>query len=375
MSQELIEIIKKIGVEAEAFRNRYDKKIADLETAVARGQFPGGGSSRLDGLSASAREHAKAFVSWMRKGDPSGLRDLEVRAGLASDTDPSGGFFVPELIEATIDRVATAALAMRRICRVRKITTGEYKRLVSQGGTDSGWVGERAARPETDTPTLAEIAIYAKELYSNPSATQTLLDDASFPADEWLQEEISTEFDEQEGTAFISGNGVEKPKGIAAYEMVPNASYVWGKVGYIAGGHASLLNNVDKLFDLQHSLKPTYRANGTFLMNDLTLSVIRKLKDGEGRYIFVPGLQAGAPDSLLGKPVAVDDNVDDIGAGKYPIFFADFQKAYLIIDRLGIRLLRDPYSSKGKVFFYCVKRVGGGLISYEGIKALKISET
>lgn len=375
MSQELIEIIKKIGVEAEAFRNRYDKKFADLETAIARSEFPGGGSSRGDGVSASEKEQAKALCLLMRKGDSSGLRDLEVRAGLSSDQDPAGGFFVPEQIEATIDRVATVSSAMRRICRVRKITTGEYKRLVSQGQTDSGWVGERAARPETDTPTLAEIAIYAKELYSNPSATQVLLDDSSFPADEWLTEEISTEFDEQEGESFITGNGVEKPKGIAAYEMVANASYAWGKVGYIAGGHATLLNNVDKLFDLQHSLKPTFRANGTFLMNDLTLSVIRKMKDGEGRYIFQPGLQAGTPDTLLGKPVEIDDNVDDIAAGKYPIFFADFKRAYLIIDRLGIRLLRDPYSEKGKVFFYCTKRVGGGLISYEGIKALRISET
>jgi HK97 family phage major capsid protein len=375
MSQELIEIIKKIGVESEAFQKRYEKKFADLETAIARSEFPGGGSPRGEGLSAAKAEHAKAWNGWMRRGDPSGLKDLEVRAGLSTDNDLAGGFFVPEELEKTIDRVATTALAMRRICRVRKITTGEYKRLVSQGGTDSGWVGERGARPETDTPTLAEIAIYAKELYSNPSATQVLLDDASFPADEWLQEEISTEFDEQEGSAFISGNGVEKPKGIAAYEMVPNASYVWGKVGYIAGGHASFLSDVDKLFDLQHSLKPIYRANGIFLMNDLTLSVIRKMKDGEGNYIFQPGLQAGAPDTLLGKRVEIDDNVDDISAGKYPIFFADFQKAYLIIDRLGIRLLRDPYSSKGKVFFYCTKRVGGGLISYEGIKALKISET
>jgi len=155
--------------------------------------------------------------------------------------------------------------------------------------------------------------------------------------------------------------------------MVANASYAWGKVGYIAGGHATLLNSADKLIDLQHALKAVYRNGAVFLMADSTVNTVRKMKDGEGNYLWRPGLAENAPDTLLGKPIEVDDNVDAIGANKYPIFFGNFKRAYLIVDRLGTRVLRDPYSAKPYVAFYTTKRVGGGIVMYEAIKALKIA--
>ena len=189
----------------------------------------------------------------------------------------------------------------------------------------------------------------------------------------WLANEVVIEFAEEEGAAFITGNGVEKPKGIAAYTFAANSAYAWGKVGYIAGGHATLLNNTDKLIDLVHALKPIYRNGSAFLMNDTTFGKIRLLKDGEGNYLWRPGLDAGAPETLLGKPVEIDDNVADIGANAYPVFFANFKRAYLIIDRFGIRVLRDPYTNKPYVMFYTTKRVGGGIVMYEAIKALKIA--
>jgi HK97 family phage major capsid protein len=108
-------------------------------------------------------------------------------------------------------------------------------------------------------------------------------------------------------------------------------------------------------------------------MNDLTLATIRKFKDGDGVYIWRPGLDAGAPDTILGKPVEIDDNVDSIGAGKFPVFFGNFKRAYLIIDRLGTRVLRDPYTSKPFVLFYTTKRIGGGLVMPEAMKVLKIA--
>jgi HK97 family phage major capsid protein len=206
-----------------------------------------------------------------------------------------------------------------------------------------------------------------------PATTQTLLDDSRVDIVGWLADEVSIQFSEQESEAFINGNGVEQPKGIAAYAMAANSSYVWGKVGFITSGNASLVNDLDKLIDLQHALKPVYRNGAAWLMNDATLATIRKMKDGDGNYIWVPGLKDGAPDTLLGKPVEIDDNVDDIGNGKYPIFFANFKRAYLIIDRQGVRVLRDPYTSKPYVLFYTTKRVGGGIVMYEAIKALKVS--
>lgn len=206
-----------------------------------------------------------------------------------------------------------------------------------------------------------------------PYATQELLDDSALDIAAWLADEVSIEFQEEEGAAFITGSGVGDPKGIASYTFAANASYTWGSVGYIAGGHASLLNSADKLIDLQHALKSVYRNGAAWLMADSTLGKIRQLKDGEGNYLWRPGLAEGAPDTLLGKPVEIDDNVDAIGANKYPVFFANFKRAYMIVDRIGVRVLRDPYSAKPYVAFYTTKRVGGGIVMYEAIKALKIS--
>ena len=346
------------------------KQLETLETAVAQGQFPGGGKNELDRVKA---QHKDAFAKFFRKGAEGGLRDLEVQAGLSTLSDPDGGFLVPEDYEQAIDRVALSVSAMRRLATVRTIGTDTFKKLVNQGGASAGWVGEKGARAETNTPTLTEIAINTKEIYAMPAATQTLLDDSRVDIAGWLADEVSIEFSEQESEAFINGNGVEQPKGIAAYAMAANSSYVWGKVGYITSGNTSLVNDLDKLIDLQHALKPVYRNGAAWLMNDATLATIRKMKDGDGNYIWVPGLKDGAPDTLLGKPVEIDDNVDDIAANKYPIFFANFKRAYLIIDRQGVRVLRDPYTSKPYVLFYTTKRVGGGIVMYEAIKALKVS--
>jgi HK97 family phage major capsid protein len=173
--------------------------------------------------------------------------------------------------------------------------------------------------------------------------------------------------------AILNGNGVGQPKGLKAYPMVANASYAWGKIGFTAGGHATLLNNPDALKNLKHSLKPAYRTGASWLMNDSTFLTIDKLKDGDGNYIWRPGLIEGTPDTLLGKPIEYDDNVDNIAANAFPIWFGNFKRAYLIVDRFGIRVLRDPYTSKPYVKFYTTKRVGGGIVMYEAIKALKIA--
>jgi HK97 family phage major capsid protein len=363
----LAEKVEKINADLTAL-GAMKKQLEAIETAVARGQYPGGGTAKDKEVIA----RAKAFTHLMR-GNIDSVKDMEIQASASTLSDPDGGFTVPEEVDTAIDRVQGTMSAMRRLATVRAISTDTYKKLVNQGGATSGWVAEKGTRAETSTPTLKEIAINTKELYAMPAATQILLDDSRVDIGAWLAEEVGIEFNEEEGDAFISGNGVEKPKGIAAYSMIPNANYAWGKVGYIAGGHATLLNNADKLIDLQHALKTSYRNGAAWLMNDATCGVIRKFKDGEGNYLWRPGLVEDKPDTLLGKPVEYDDNLDDIGAGKYPIFYANFKRAYLIIDRLGTRVLRDPYTSKPYVLFYTTKRVGGGIVMYEAIKALKIA--
>lgn len=379
--KELEKLIQAMGLSVEEFKAQYGKEfeamkrqVDAIETAVARGQFPGGGTSSPK-TRAAAQEHEKAFLNWMRKGsNDAELRDLEIRAELSTVSDPDGGFLVPEQMDESIDKLAVDTVAMRRIARVKGNLAGDYKRLLSTGGATGAWVGEREDRDETDTPALHEFAPPWSEWYALPEVTQALLDNSAFDVEAWLLDELLDVETTMEGTAFISGNGVKQPKGILSYNMIANASWEYGKVGYIASGHASLLNNADKLIDFQHSLKPAYRRNGRFLMNDATWNVIRKFKDGEGNYLWRPGLAENAPDILLGKPVEIDDNMDDIGAGKYPLAFADWQRAYMIGDhRAGRRLIRDPYTKKGWVKFYVSKRVFGGIINFQAIKLLKIA--
>jgi HK97 family phage major capsid protein len=383
MSQIERETLKALEESVTGFRADYDGRLKALEaqgnaieTALSRKHFPGGGGSPHSAVTtAAAREHKEKFLAWARKGsDPEGLRGLEVQAGLSTDSDPDGGFLVPVEIEKNIERLALASVAMRRIARVVP-SKGEYSKPLSKGGATGGWVAERASRPETNTPELDLFQPPMQEIYAMPSATQKVLDMSDFDVENWLLEEINDVFVATEGTGFITGNGVGRVKGIIdTTKMIANASWEYGKTGYIASGHASLINNADKLIDLQHALKPVYRQNGTWLMNDTTSATLRKFKDGDGQYLWRAGLLAGAPDTFLGKPVEIDDNMPDIGQDAYPIAWGDFKRAYTIVDHVsGTRMLRDPFSSKGSVLFYTVKRIAGGISNYEAIKFLKVS--
>ena len=175
---------------------------------------------------------------------------------------------------------------------------------------------------------------------------------ASTPPPGWF-EEITSEFADEEGDAFINGNGINKPRGLLTYtnSSSNDSSRDWGQLQYIAGGAASTFTNADKLVDVVHSLKAKYRKGAVWLMNSSTVATIRKFKNGEGDYIWRPGLEPGGPDYLLGYPVYEDENMPDIGANAYPIAFGNFMRGYLIVDRKGVRLLRDPFSNPPYVYF------------------------
>lgn len=327
---------------------------------------------------AERREHRKAFGQFFRKGADAGLRDLEVKAALRTDSDPDGGYVVPTETEAGIDRVLATVSVMRQLARVVSISSSGYKRLVNQGGTGSGWVGERSTRTETGTPTLAELSFPVMELYANPAATQTMLDDAAIDIEQWLADEVSITFGEQEGGAFISGDGVQKPRGLLSYTAVANASYAWGSLGYVPTGVAAALtdgsnNGTDALISLYYALKAGYRNGASWLMSDPVMGTVRKFKDVQGNYIWAPPANSADVATILGKPVYTDDNMSAIGANAFPIAFGDFGRGYLIVDRVGIRVLRDPFTNKPYVHFYTTKRVGGGVQNFEAIKLLKVA--
>jgi HK97 family phage major capsid protein len=375
---DLTETIKALGTTVNDFMAKYNQRFTDLskqvdniETVLGR-NHSGGGVFSVHTDSTEAREHKEAFLAFIRKGgNEDKLRAFE--ASLSTLSDPDGGYLVAEEMEKEIERLATDSVAMRRLAKVIKVK-GEYKRPMSTGGTESGWVGETETRSETEASELQLFAPFWSEIYAYPKVTQKLLDLSDFDVEGWMIDEISESFTEEEGEAFITGNGVKKPFGIVdTSKMVANASWEYGKLGYVTTGSANSIL-ADSLFDLQHSLKPVYRRNGIFLMNDTTLSVIRKMKDGEGNYIVRAGLAEGAPDILLGKPIEIDDNMPDIGENAYPIAFGDFKRAYTIVDHpSGIRVLRDPYTTKGYVKFYVIKRVAAGINNTQAVKFLKVS--
>jgi HK97 family phage major capsid protein len=363
--------------QVETINNSLTALTKDLETLQAENAAMKLGAGAGAVISAEAKAHSDAFHAWFRKGnEPANMRELEIKAALTTQSDPDGGFLVPTQMEGTIDRVLGTVSAVRGISRVINVSTSEYKKLVNMGGAGSGWVGEEEARPATGTPTLREIAINVAELYANPASTQTALDDSSFNVEQWLADEVSIAFAEKEGAAFVSGDGVKKPRGLLAYPTVDNSSYAWGSLGFVVTGAAAAFastNPADALISLVYALKQGYRSDGTFLTSDAVLGTMRKFKDGQGNYLFQPPTGPEAPATLLGKPIVTDDNMPALGAGNFPVAFGNFKRGYLIVDRVGIRVLRDPYTNKPNVQFYTTKRVGGAVVNFEAIKLLKCS--
>ncbi|KAB2910824.1 MAG: phage major capsid protein [Hyphomicrobiaceae bacterium] len=348
--------------------DRLNRALDELALKSARPHLGGNARSAAAGL-----QHKAAFDSYIRKGEASALRDLEAKA-LSVGTPGDGGYLVPPETETAINRAVKDISPIRAIAGIRQVSASVYKKPFAITGAEAGWVAETATRPETDSPTLAELSFPTMELYAMPAATATLLDDAAVNIDEWIAEEVRDAFAEQEGTAFVTGNGTNKPRGFLDYTKVANASWSWGNIGFILTGTSGAFpasNPGDKLIDLAYSVKSGYRANATFVFNRATQAVIRKMKDGDGNYLWQPAAKAGDASTLMGFPIAESEDMPDIAADSYSVAFGDFRRGYLIVDRVGIRVLRDPYSSKPYVLFYTTKRVGGGVQDFDAIKLLK----
>ena len=336
-------------------------------------------------------EHLTTFENFIRKGDDNNpelknkLLDLELKMfknSTSVGTDANGGFAVPDQLSKVLYDLAGQINTMRGICRVIKVSTPNFKELVNLKGAASGWVGETDARSETGTPQLAQLTPFMGEQYANPYATQQSLDDIFFDVGQWLVENVLELFSDDEESAFISGNGTNKPKGILAYTLATtdDGTRAFGEIQYGTTGKAdgflaptTSVSPVDCLIDLMALLKTKNLKGASFLMNRLTQATARKFKDAQGAYIWQPSLTAGTPNMLLGHPVKISDDMPNIAADAYPIMFGNFKKGYTIVDRVGIRVLRDPYSAKPYVGFYTTRRVGGMVKDSEAIKVLKVA--
>jgi len=320
-------------------------------------------------------ERKAAFTRYMRAGDATAVAQLEAKS-LNTGTDPEGGYLAPEQTERIISAAVKDISPIRQIASIREIGANSFRKPVSNGDGAAGWVGETGARVETAAPTLTAIDFPTMELYAMPAASQTLLDDSIVDIEQWLADEVQTEFAVQESAAFVNGDGVNQPKGFLSYTIAEDSVKAAGELGYIAtgvDGDFPAANPSDILLDLIYAPKQAYRANGRFVLNRSVLAQLRKFKDADGNYLWQPAAQAGEPARLMGYPVTEAEDMPDIALNSHSIAFGDFNRGYLIVDRVGVRVLRDPYSAKPYVLFYTTKRVGGGVQDFDAVKFLKFS--
>jgi HK97 family phage major capsid protein len=344
-------------------RNDVDEVKARLERVSRAAGRPALGVNRAP--------EVKGFIDgYLRQG-----RETELKS-IAGIIPADGGFAVPSEIDALISRQLREISPIRQLAQVVNVGTAGYRKLVATGGTSSGWVGESSPRPETDTPEFAEIAPPTGELYANPAASQSMLDDAAFDLETWLASEVAMEFARAEGSAFVNGTGINQPLGFLSspVSMAGDSVRPFGTLQYIGSGDTDGfdVNPEDRLIDLVHTLKSGYRQGAVWVMNSTTLSEMRKLKTAEGAFLWQAGLVDGQPDRLLGYPVVETEDMPDVGTGMFPIAFGNFRAGYLIAERSATTVLRDPFTNKPFVHFYATKRVGGQVLDSAAIKLLRI---
>jgi HK97 family phage major capsid protein len=345
---------------------------SDVDEVKARLDRVSRAASRpaLDGIAAPTPE-MKGFVDgYLRRG-----REAEVKS-ISGTVPADGGYAVPREIDALIASQLKTLSPIRQIAQIVQVGTAGYRKLVTTGGTPSGWVSETAARPETATPQFQEVAPPSGELYANPAASQAMLDDAAFDLEGWIASEIAMEFARAEGAAFVNGSGANQPAGFltAATSLGGDAVRPFGTLQYLATGDAAGFGTdpESRLIDLVHTLKSGHRQGASWVMNSATLAEVRKLKTTDGALLWQPGLVEGQPDRLLGYPVVEAEDMPDVGADTFPIAFGNFKAGYLIAERSSTSILRDPFTNKPFVHFYATKRIGGQVLDSDAIKLLKI---
>lgn len=345
---------------------------SDVDEVKARLEKVGRAAARpaIEGATASNQE-VKGFVDhYLRRGSEAEIKSI------SGATPSDGGYAVPREIDAMIAASLKEVSPIRSLAQVVQVGSAGYRKLVTTGGTASGWVSETAARPGTATPNFTEIAPPSGDLYANPAASQSMLDDAAFDLEGWLASEIAMEFGRAEGAAFVHGNGVNQPLGFLSSptSLAGDAVRAFGSLQYVGSGDAAGFDGSPeaRLIDLVHTMKAGHRQGASWVMNSSTLAEVRKLKTADGAFLWMPGLVEGQPDRLLGYPVVEAEDMPDIAAGAFPIAFGNFRAGYLIAERNATQILRDPFTNKPFVHFYATRRIGGQVLDSAAIKLLKI---
>ena len=319
-------------------------------------------------------EYKSAFERLMRVNfNVDMLGDAE-RKALSVGQDSAGGYFVYSDMSGRIVQRIFETSPMRAYASVQVISTDALEGYYDNDETGFGWVGELEARPVSTTPAVGKWRIPVHEMYAMPDATQQLLDDSIVPLETWLDGKIADRFARAENNAFVSGNGVDKPRGFLTLANSTDLTLGVEQIKTtVNGGFAAAPSGGDVLIDALYSLKAQYRANATWFMNRATTRLVRKLKDSDGAYLWSPGIAAGQPATVLGYPVAAFEDMPDPAIGSLSIAVGDMRQAYQIVDRSGIRMLRDPYTAKPKILFYATKRTGGTVVNGEALKLIQFA--
>jgi len=378
--------------ELKSAHKKNDERMAEMETAINR-QNSADDEAKGEDLSAEIKSmsaqvgrqvskdelvnYKNALDSYVRKNN-AGASAEEIKA-LSVGIDPDGGYWVAPDKSGRIAKLLYETSAMRQVANVVTIGTDRLEGAYDLDEATSGWVGETEARTETDTPQIGKWEIPVHEQYAEPRATQKVLDDAAYPVEEWLEGKIADKLARTENTAFITGNGVGKPRGFLDYSTstaeIAKATYgslIQHVITGVSGGfHATLPG--DAIIDAVFKLKNSYRMNAAFMMSRATLGEVRKLKDGQGNYLWQPDFSQRLGGLLVGYRTVEAEDMPVIAANSLSIAFGDFNKAYQIVDRQGIRILRDPFTAKPYVKFYTTKRTGGDMVDFDALKLIKFA--
>ncbi len=366
--------------EFERVRNHMDEQKQRLEELESRIGQPG--MTKVKKLEA---EHRTMFEKALRQqfanpeqcGELKSLEKQIMQAKSVTIGVPAaGGYAVPEVISSSIEKLERRLSPVRDLVKVVPVGTSDYKELVSIGGAQSGWVGESDTRTGTATPQLREVTPTHGELYAYPQASEWSLDDMFFSVENWLTEETAEEFAFQEGDAVIRGDGTNKPTGMlntAPTADADDASPLRAAEAYqfIPSDASPPAILADALIDLVYAVNSRYRSMGTFVFNSLTAGAVRKLKDTTGQYHWQPGLALGEPSTLLGYPTAVWEQMDDVALNAHPVAFGNFNRGYVLTDRVGMRITVDQVTNPGFVKYYIRRREGGKPLNNDAIKFLK----
>ena len=336
-----------------------------------------------DAYTEEQRAHNDEFKQFLRRGDQQGVGEVLTRATQASlGSDAEGGYVASPAVQAAVERLQLVISPIREIANTVTISSPSYKIPIDRLGATSGWVAEMEGRAQTASPDLGMIEPPMGEVYANVPVTQTLLDDGAINIEQWLAESIAERFNFVEGNTFILGDGVKKPRGFLAEPFAAQTSVAepaYGSLGFVPTGAsgafvttAAAVGNVFR--DTVARLKPGYRSNARWVMNRTTEAEVAKLKDTTGAPLWVMSMRDNLPSTLAGFPITVADDMPDLSTtNAFPIAFGDFRAGYQIVDRVGIRTLRDPYTAKPFVLIYSTKRVGGAVKRFEAIKLIRSS--